>query len=99
MSVIDQNSRPLSGIRVLDFTTMMAGPYCTRQLADMGAEVIKVENPNGGEQNRNAVPVREGHSAVYAQLNAGKNSVAIDLKSTDGVAIALDLASHCDIVV
>ncbi|MBI37631.1 MAG: carnitine dehydratase [Alphaproteobacteria bacterium] len=99
MSFVNKGSRPLSGIRVLDFTTMMAGPYCTRQLADMGAEVIKVENPDGGEQNRHAVPVRDGHSAVYAHLNSGKNSIAIDLKSPDGAAIALDLATHCDIVV
>ncbi len=76
----------LDGIRVLDFTTMMAGPYCTRQLADLGAEIIKIEPP-GGEQNRRAVPVRDGESAVYSHLNCGTHR------------IALDLARHCDVVV
>jgi CoA:oxalate CoA-transferase len=88
----------LDGVRVLDFTTMMAGPYCTRQLADLGAEIIKVEPP-GGEQNRRANPIRDGESAVYGHLNCGKHSLAIDLKSPDGRALALDLARHCDVVV
>ena len=88
----------LDGIRVLDFTTMMAGPYCTRQLADMGAEVIKIEAP-GGEQNRRAAPIRDGESAVYGHLNCGKHSIAIDLKSPEGHRIVLDLARHCDVVV
>lgn len=88
----------LDGIRVLDFTTMMAGPYCTRQLADLGAEVIKIESP-AGEQNRRAAPIRDGESAVYGHLNCGKHSLAIDLKSPEGHQIALDLARHCDVVV
>jgi CoA:oxalate CoA-transferase len=88
----------LDGIRVLDFTTMMAGPYCTRQLADMGAEIIKIESP-GGEQNRRAIPIRDGESAVYGHLNCGKHSLAVDLKSPEGHALALDLARHCDVVV
>lgn len=88
----------LDGIRVLDFTTMMAGPYCTRQLADLGAEIIKIEAP-GGEQNRRAAPIRDGESAVYGHLNCGKHSLAIDLKSPEGHALALDLARHCDVVV
>jgi crotonobetainyl-CoA:carnitine CoA-transferase CaiB-like acyl-CoA transferase len=93
---------PLAGIRVLDFTTMMAGPYCTRQLADLGAQVIKIEAP-GGEQNRHASPVRGGknggESAVYGHLNVGKQSLAVDLKNPEGKTIALDLARHCDVVV
>ena len=89
---------PLDGIRVLDFTTMMAGPYCTRQLADLGAQVIKIEPPDG-EQNRHAAPVRDGDSATYSHLNVGKHSIAIDLKTPDGKKLALDLARHCDVVV
>ncbi|MBS29405.1 MAG: carnitine dehydratase [Alphaproteobacteria bacterium] len=88
----------LDGIRVLDFTTMMAGPYCTRQLADLGAEIIKIEAP-GGEQNRRAAPIRDGESAVYGHLNCGKHSLAIDLKNPEGLRIALDLAAQCDVVV
>jgi len=98
MKIENVKPGPLKGIRVLDFTTMMAGPYCTRQLADMGAEVIKIERIEG-EQNRHAVPVRGGNSAVYGHLNVGKHSIAIDLKTKDGTAIALDLARHCDVVV
>lgn len=88
----------LDGIRVLDFTTMMAGPYCTRQLADLGAEIIKIESPDG-EQNRRAAPIRDGESAVYGHLNCGKHSLAVDLKTPDGQRLALDLARHCDVVV
>ena len=88
----------MAGIRVLDFTTMMAGPYCTRQLADLGAEVIKIEPP-GGEQNRHATPIRVGDSATYGHLNVGKHSIAIDLKTPEGTSLALDLARHCDVVV
>lgn len=88
----------LDGVRVLDFTTMMAGPYCTRQLADLGAEIIKIEAP-GGEQNRRAAPIRDGESAVYGHLNCGKHSLAVDLKTPEGLRIALDLAAQCDVVV
>lgn len=88
----------LDGVRVLDFTTMMAGPYCTRQLADLGAEIIKIEPP-AGEQNRRAVPIRDGESMVYGHLNCGKHSLAIDLKTDEGRAIVRDLAQHCDVVV
>ena len=98
MSDTKSEPGPLEGIRVLDFTTMMAGPYCTRQLADLGAEVIKIEPP-GGEQNRHAVPVRDGDSATYSHLNIGKHSIALDLKTPEGTTMALDLARHCDVVV
>jgi crotonobetainyl-CoA:carnitine CoA-transferase CaiB-like acyl-CoA transferase len=102
MSPATREPGPLDGIRVLDFTTMMAGPYCTRQLADLGAQVIKIEAP-GGEQNRNATPVRQGEngsdSATYSHLNVGKHSIALDLKSPDGTKLALDLARQCDVVV
>ena len=88
----------LEGVRVLDFTTMMAGPYCTRQLADLGAQIIKIESPTG-EQNRRAAPIRDGESAVYGHLNCGKHSLSIDLKTAEGRRIALDLAAHCDVLV
>lgn len=87
----------LRGIRVLDFTAMMAGPYCARWLSDLGAEVIKVEPPEG-DYMRARAPSREGHSAYFGHLNAGKKSVVIDLKRPEGVRVARQLARRCDIV-
>ena len=67
--------RVLDGVRVLDFTSVIAGPYCTRLMADLGAEVLKIEPP-GGEFARHVPPMRQGVSAVYSQLNCGKKSLA-----------------------
>ena len=89
---------PLDGIRVLDLTNMLAGPYCTRLLADLGAEVIKVE-PIHGDHNRGRRPVRDGHSTFFGHLNCGKKSVVLNLKSAAGIAAALALARQSDIVV
>ncbi|MES2187360.1 MAG: CoA transferase [Pseudomonadota bacterium] len=90
-------SETLRGIRVLDFTAMMAGPYCARWLSDLGAEVIKVEPPDG-DHMRTRAPIREGYSAYFGHLNAGKKSVAIDLKQAAGVSLARDLALKSDVV-
>jgi len=89
---------PFAGVRVLDFTNMMSGPYCTRLLADLGAEVIKVEPPEG-DHNRSRRPVRNGYSSFFGQLNAGKKCIVLNLKSAVGVATAKALAQKCDIVV
>lgn len=88
---------PLSGIRVLDFTSMIAGPYCSRLLADCGAEVLKLEDL-GGDHMRKGKPMRDGHSAYFGHLNCGKRSLAVDLKSPEGRAIAVDLAAASDVV-
>ncbi len=88
----------LDGIRILDFTTVMAGPASTRVLADMGAEVIKIE-PANGDQIRIRPPLRDGRSTYFAQLNAGKQSIVLDLKSPDGARIAKELAAMSDVVV
>ena len=90
--------RPLEGIRVLDFSMILAGPYCTRLLADLGADVIKVEPP-GGEYIRARSPLRDGHSTYFGQLNCGKRSLVLDLKTSRGAAIAADLAAASDVVV
>lgn len=87
----------LQGIRVLDFSAMIAGPYCTRLLADLGAEVIKIEPPEG-DYMRTRPPLRNGVSLYFGVLNAGKSSVAIDLKRTEGVALARDLVAKADVV-
>jgi len=98
MSDSAQRARPLDGVRVLDFTTMVSGPYCTRLLADVGATVIKLE-ATGGDLLRGAVPHSASGSRYFAAFNAGKQSVVVDLKSSDGVALARELAAKSDVVV
>lgn len=88
---------PLSGMRVLDFTSMIAGPYCSRLLADSGAEVLKLEDLSG-DHMRNGKPLRDGSSAYFGHLNCGKKSVSMDLKSPEGRALAIGLAAKSDIV-
>ena len=88
----------MDGLRVLDFTNMMAGPYCTRLLADLGAEIIKVE-PRIGDHNRGRDPLRNGASSFFAHLNCGKKSVILDLKSKSGLQAALDFAKCSDVVI
>ena len=90
--------RVLDGVRVLDFTTVIAGPYCTRLMADLGAEVLKVEPP-GGEFTRHVPPMRQGVSAVYSQLNCGKKSLALDLKRAAAADIVKQLVRTYDVVV
>ena len=86
------------GLRVLDFSTTIAGPHCTRMLADMGAEVIKIESAEG-ETMRARPPVRRGFSSLFGQLNAGKKSIVLDLKSPDAVEAIRRLVKDADIVV
>jgi CoA:oxalate CoA-transferase len=89
---------PLEGVRVLDFSIMLAGPYCARLLADVGAEVIKIEPPEGDDM-RLRTPLRDGHSAYFGQLNAGKRSLALDLKSPDAIRLVHRLVAETDILV
>ena len=88
---------PLTGVRVLDFTMYVAGPYCSRLMADMGAEVIKVEPP-GGEVMRNAPPFQGEKSAYFGHLNCGKKSIELDLKSPDAIAAIHRLLPGVDVV-
>lgn len=92
----------LCGIRVLDFTQMMLGPLCTQTLADMGADVLKVERPGKGEWMRGMPMIGEfvgGDSAAFLSFNRNKRSVGIDLKNPAGRQALLDLAKECDVVV
>ena len=91
-------TKSFGGLRVLDFSTTIAGPHCTRMLADMGAEVIKVESAEG-ETMRTRPPVRDGFSAVFGQLNAGKKSLVLDLKSPEAVEVVRRLVASTDILV
>src|SRR5215475_11791230 len=88
----------LGGVRVVDFTTTIAGPHCTRLLADLGAEVIKIEAPEG-DMMRTRPPLRNGASTSFGQLNAGKKSIVLDLKSPHGVEAARRLVATADVVV
>ncbi len=90
---------PLAGVRVLEVGVFMAAPFATMQLADLGAEVFKVENPEGGEPVRSTGPFVEGHSSPYLRLNRSKRSLALDLKSDEGREAFLRLAAACDVVV
>jgi crotonobetainyl-CoA:carnitine CoA-transferase CaiB-like acyl-CoA transferase len=88
----------LDSLRVLDFTTTIAGPHCTRLLADLGAEVIKIEAPEG-DMMRTRPPLRNGASTSFGQLNAGKKSIALDLKMPQAVEAVRRLAATADVVV
>jgi len=83
---------------VLDFTAVVAGPYCTRLMADLGADVLKIE-PVEGELMRHAPPLRAGTSALFSQLNAGKRSLALDLKQPAAIDLVHQLLPHYDVVV
>ncbi|MEO6091940.1 MAG: CoA transferase [Novosphingobium sp.] len=89
---------PLAGIRVLDFTRVLAGPAASLALADLGAEVIKIEPP-AGDETRTFPPFRDGESHYYIAINRGKKSVVLDLKNPEGLALARDLAAKCDVVI
>src|ERR1700756_2010296 len=91
-------TKAFAGLRVLDFSTTIAGPHCARMLADMGAEVIKIET-DGGETMRTRPPLRKGCSTVFGQLNVGKKSVVLDLKSEDGREAVRRLVATADILV
>ena len=87
----------LSGVRVLDLTHVLSGPYCTMLLADMGAEVIKVERH--GEYDRNAIPLIKGESYFYMVLNRNKKGITLNLKHQKGVEILKQLTARSDVVV
>ena len=91
-------TKAFAGLRVLDFSTTIAGPHCARMLADMGAEVIKIET-DAGETMRTRPPLRNGCSTVFGQLNAGKKSIVLDLKSEDGKEAVRRLAATADVLV
>lgn len=97
----------LSGIRVLDLSRVLAGPYCTQMLGDLGADIIKIEKPFAGDDTRywgppflkdqQGIPTSE--SAYYLSVNRNKQSVAIDIATTEGQKLILDLLEHCDVLI
>ncbi|XP_058490299.1 succinate--hydroxymethylglutarate CoA-transferase isoform X2 [Solea solea] len=100
MSLAGETLRPLEGVRVLDLTRVLAGPFATMILADLGAEVIKVERPGAGDDTRVWGPPFIGSESVYfLSINRNKKSIAVDLKHPRGVKIIKELAAVCDVLV
>src|SRR5438445_11511891 len=96
--MIDQ--KPLDGIRVLELPRVLAGPFCTMNLADLGAEVIKIELPGRGDDSRGFAPtLPTGDSGYYYSVNRGKQSVTLDLRKPEGATLFLALAEKSDVVV
>ena len=91
---------PLAGVRVADLSRVLAGPYCTMVLADLGADVVKVERPEGGDETRSwGPPFAGGEAAYYLSVNRNKRSCALDLSKPEGRALALELCARADIVI
>ena len=90
---------PLAGLLVADFSRVLAGPYCTMILADLGAEVIKVEGPGGDDTRQWMPPLRQGVSTYYLSVNRNKRSVQLDLREEKGRGLAAELARRADVMV
>jgi len=93
------DNRLLDGVRVLDLSRVMSGPFCTAMLADLGAEVIKIEMPGGGDDSRHFGPFVDGESAYFMLLNRGKKSMTLDLKSDSGREILIAMVKSSDVVI
>jgi len=91
--------RPLDGVRVLDLTRLLPGSYATLLLADLGADVVKVEDPRGGDGMRTLPPLEDGRSVYFELLNRNKRSVTLDLRSPDAAAVLEALCAHADVIV
>src|SRR5881628_2668255 len=92
--------RPLDGITVVDLTRVLSGPYCTMLLADMGARVIKIEQPGKGDDTRAwGPPFLEGESAYFLSINRNKESVTLDFKHAEGRAVLEQLIAKADVLV
>jgi crotonobetainyl-CoA:carnitine CoA-transferase CaiB-like acyl-CoA transferase len=90
---------PLDGLRVVDLTRVVAGPFCTMMLGDMGAEVLKIEEPKHGDDSRAWAPFMEGTGSFFLALNRSKKSVALDLKTADGADVLRRLIASADVLI
>jgi formyl-CoA transferase/CoA:oxalate CoA-transferase len=95
---VGRENRLLERVRILDFTRVLSGPFCTRILADLGAEIIKVESESG-DSVRHHPPFREGFASYFAQFNVGKKSIGVNLRSSRGIEVLKKLVPGCDAVV
>src|SRR5580765_7905899 len=92
-------SLPLDGLRVVTIEQAVAAPFCSRQLADLGADVVKIERPDGGDSARAYDSAMHGTSAYFAWLNRGKRSVVLDLKTPDDLQVCSRLIADADVLV
>ena len=92
------NRKPLEGIRVLDLTQAYSGPFCTMNLADFGAEVIKIERPGTGDQTRTWGPFKNDYSAYFAYINRNKQGITLDLSTSEGKEVFFKLVEAADVV-
>ena len=99
MTNVEHASPPLKGLVVLDLSKVLAGPLCTQYLADLGADVVKVETPSAGDETRHWPPIRNGLGTVFLSANRNKRSIAVDLKQPAGQAIVHELAAGADVVI
>jgi CoA:oxalate CoA-transferase len=95
----ESSQLPLAGIIVVDLTRVLAGPYCTMMLADLGARVIKIENPDGGDDSRHVGPFVDGESAYFASINRNKESIALDLKNPEDRKVLEKMLETADVLV
>jgi len=93
-----KRSGPLSGVRILDLSRVLAGPFCSMILADLGAEIIKVEELGVGDQTRTIPPFLKGESHYFLSINRNKKSIALDSRTREGKKILLTLVKQCDVV-
>ena len=89
---------PLAGVKVLDFTRVLAGPFATQILGDLGATIYKLESPAGGDETRKFAPLRGGESHYFLAINRSKHSIVVDLRHQEGQQIARQLAGTCDVI-
>ncbi|WP_328415912.1 CoA transferase [Micromonospora sp. NBC_00389] len=97
--MVQHSTGPLAGLLVADFSRILAGPYATMLLADLGAQVIKVESPGGDDTRTWMPPTRDGVSTYYLGINRNKRSIALDLKDPDDLAAAQELARRADVMI
>lgn len=90
---------PLLGIKILDLSRVLAGPHCTAMLADLGAEVLKVETPNHGDDSRHLGPFKDGESVYFDLINRGKDSLELDLKNSKDLSVFYKLVAESDVIV
>ncbi len=96
----NESKQALSGVTILDFTRVLAGPYCTMTLSDLGADIIKVENPKGGDESRSFRPPSFGdESSYFLAVNRNKKSIVLDVGTSEGQAVARELAAKADVVI
>ncbi|KAG1653430.1 Succinate--hydroxymethylglutarate CoA-transferase [Nymphon striatum] len=97
---LSKKNGPLDGVRVLDLTRILAGPFCTMVLGDLGAEIIKIENTDGGDESRNWGPPFIGSESCYfVSINRNKKSVSINLKTKEGQLLCQQMAKKCDVLI